>query len=390
MNNSETVIRGIHYQKKKPIEVFIDKGKIKQINEISGLNKPEAVITPGLIDLQVNGFMGKDFNKNALHNNEWKEVIHELAKVGVTTFYPTIITNSVQHLETIFEENVTQLSSDNINADLIGGFHLEGPYISREDGPRGAHFKEYVKHPDWNEFSRIQERAQGMIKVVTLSPEWDDSRDFVEKASSSGVKVTIGHTAASTNQIHEAVRAGAVLSTHLGNGAHLSLPRHPNYIWDQLAEDSLWASVISDGNHLPANVLKVINKVKHEKMILISDSVALAGMEPGNYRQAVGGEVTLTKNGRLHLKDHYNLLAGSAQYLLQGVQNLVKYQISHFEEAINKASIYPAKLMDLPQKNGLEVGAPADIILLQTDTPEFEVLETYKNGECIYKKGSER
>src|SRR5699024_1114978 len=351
-------------------------------------NKPEAVITPGLIDLQVNGFMGKDFNKNALHNNEWKEVIHELAKVGVTTFYPTIITNSVQHLETIFEENVTQLSSDNINADLIGGFHLEGPYISREDGPRGAQFKEYVKHPDWNEFSRIQERAQGMIKVVTLSPEWDDSRDFVEKASSSGVKVTIGHTAASTNQIHEAVRAGAVLSTHLGNGAHLSLPRHPNYIWDQLAEDSLWASVISDGNHLPANVLKVINKVKHEKMILISDSVALAGMEPGNYRQAVGGEVTLTKNGRLHLKDHYNLLAGSAQYLLQGVQNLVKYQISHFEEAINKASIYPAKLMDLPQKNGLEVGAPADIILLQTDTPEFEVLETYKNGECIYKKGS--
>jgi len=390
MNNSETVIRGIHYQKKKPIEVFIDKGKIKQINEISGLNKPEAVITPGLIDLQVNGFMGKDFNKNALHNNEWKEVIHELAKVGVTTFYPTIITNSVQHLETIFEENVKQLSSDNINADLIGGFHLEGPYISREDGPRGAHFKEYVKHPDWNEFSRIQERAQGMIKIVTLSPEWDDSRDFVEKASSSGVKVTIGHTAASTNQIHEAVRAGAVLSTHLGNGAHLSLPRHPNYIWDQLAEDSLWASVISDGNHLPANVLKVINKVKHEKMILISDSVALAGMEPGNYRQAVGGEVTLTKNGRLHLKDHYNLLGGSAQYLLQGVKNLVKYQISHFEEAINKASIYPAKIMDLPQKNGLEVGAPADIILLRTDTPEFEVLETYKNGECIYKKGSER
>src|SRR5699024_450280 len=202
MNNSETVIRGIHYQKKKPIEVFIDKGKIKQINEISGLNKPEAVITPGLIDLQVNGFMGKDFNKNALHNNEWKEVIHELVKVGVTTFYPTIITNSVQHLESIFEENVKQLSSDNINADLIGGFHLEGPYISMEDGPRGAHFKEYVKHPDWNEFSRIQEKAQGMIKIVTLSPEWDDSKDFVEKASSSGVKAAIGHTAASTNQIY--------------------------------------------------------------------------------------------------------------------------------------------------------------------------------------------
>src|SRR5690606_37205035 len=106
--------------------------------------------------------------------------------------------------------------------------------------------------------------------------------------------------------------AGARLSTHLGNGMHGTIKRHPNYLWSQLAEEQLSASIIADGFHLPAEVIKVFKKVKGEKLLLVSDSVALAGMRPGAYEAAIGGEVTLTAEGNLHLSDNPNTLAGSA------------------------------------------------------------------------------
>src|SRR5699024_3524867 len=218
------------------------------------------------------------------------------------------------------------------------------------------------------------------IKMITLSPEWDDSISFIEKATKSGVKVFIGHTKANSSQIHEAVKAGAVLSTHLGNGANLTLPRHPNYIWDQLAEDSLWTSVISDGHHLPSNVLRVFQKVKLDKLILVSDSVALTGKPPGEYLTSIGGEVTLTPSGRLHLKNNPNLLAGSSQSLLQGIQRCINQGITSKAEAIKKASIYPAALMDLFVKEGLPNNALADIITINTEGDEWKIEKLFKKG----------
>lgn len=383
---SQLEVQGIHYATGKLTKFIIENGYIKDIIEIEENIANRPLVAPGLVDLQINGYKGTDFNKEPLTSEQWEAVVYDLAQAGVTTFYPTIITNSIDTLAYIFKENVEQLSKGDLYSTFIGGFHLEGPYISKEDGPRGAHFKEYVKHPEWDEFSRLQDIAKGLIKLITLSPEWEQSQAFIQKATNSGVKVAIGHTAATTAQIRSAVEAGAVLSTHLGNGAHLFMPRHPNYLWDQLAEEGLWSSVISDGHHLPVNVLKVIEKVKKEKMILISDSVSLAGMKPGHYKQAIGGEVTLTTDGRLHLKENEDLLAGSAQNLLQGIENLVNNHITDLKEAINKASIYPAKLMGLPQQQGLEIGAPADMILIEKNNCNLEIVKTYKRGQCIYRK----
>lgn len=389
IGNDTHVIKGIHYHTNKPIEVSVVNGQIKTIKDIPLEEDIEFIIAPGLVDLQINGFTGIDFNMNPLNSLEWKKVIQNLSSVGVTTFYPTMITNSKDQLSFLFQETMKQLLSGNIKKSLIGGFHLEGPYISKEDGPRGAHSKDFVRKPDWEEFCQLQEKAQGNIKIITLSPEWPESISFIEKAAKSGVKVAIGHTAANAKQVQAAVEAGAELSTHLGNGAHLSLPRHPNYLWDQLAEESLWSSVISDGNHLPKNVLKVIDQVKKEQMILISDSVALAGMEAGDYKTPIGGEVTLTDYGRLHLKNNFNLLAGSSQYLLQGVKKLVDDNISNLGESINKASVYPSKLMGLPQMYGLLPGAPADLILFKKGNLNWDIVQTYKDGNIIYQKGSE-
>jgi len=381
-----TSIKGLDYQANRPIELIIRNGIIQEIKYIDNNATMNQIIAPGLIDIQINGYKGYDFNKKALTKVEWESVCMHLLQVGVTTIYPTVITHSIDDLSAIFAENIAILDDVSLK-HMIGGFHLEGPYISCLDGPRGAHSINHIKSPDWKEFCMLQEKANGKIKIITLSPEWDGATDFIKKAKESGVIVAIGHTAATTEQIIDAVNAGAILSTHLGNGAHVSLPRHPNYIWDQLADDGLWASVISDGHHLPENVLHVFNKVKQEKMILVSDSVSLAGMEPGEYTTPVGGEVILTENGRLHLKEEPSLLAGSAQNLLQGVENLVDNKLTGRFEALNKASVYPATLMGLPQKTGLHVGSPADIILLEQQQSTLHVVETYKNG--IKKYGEE-
>ncbi len=145
-------------------------------------------------------------------------------------------------------------------ARAVPALHLEGPYISPEDGPRGAHPRRHVRPPDWDELCRFQEASGGRIRLVTLaSPEHDGALAFIEKAAASGVVVALGHTAASGQRIRDAVKAGARLSTHLGNGCSATLPRHENPIWEQLAEDGLWASVICDGWHLTPAAMSAVS-----------------------------------------------------------------------------------------------------------------------------------
>ena len=144
----------------------------------------------------------------------------------------------------------------------IDGFHVEGPHIGIEDGPRGAHPKRWVRKPDFDEFRRWQDATEGRIRIVTLSPEWPEAPRYIERIVAEGVVASIGHTAASAEQIADAVSAGASLSTHLGNGAHAVMRRHPNYIWDQLAEDRLMADFIVDGIHMGAQFLKAALRAK--------------------------------------------------------------------------------------------------------------------------------
>lgn len=369
-------LNALHYKTGEAISISVDRQKITAIQSYHTQDKPERLLAPGFVDLQVNGYKGYDFNKPRMVSEDWHSVIAEFYKVGVTTFFPTLITNSENNLRQLFHDHSKILEGNK----SIGGFHLEGPYISPMDGPRGAHKSDEVRKPDWDEFCRLQEAARGLIRLVTLSPEYEETPGFIEKAVRAGVKIAIGHTSARSDQIKAAVEAGATLCTHLGNGSHTMLPRHPNYIWDQLAEDCLWATVIADGHHLPDNVLRVFNKVKRDKMILVSDSVALAGLPPGNYQAEVGGAVTLTQAGLLHLQGKEHTLAGSAQNILEGIRHIVNIGICSLAEAIDKASILPAMVMGLDNYKGLEVGAPADFLLLNCSGSEITVEKTFKNG----------
>src|SRR5262249_48229077 len=120
------------------------------------------------------------------------------------------------------------------------------------------------------EFQRWQEAAEGLIRLVTLAPERQGALEFIEKLAEAGIVAALGHTGADPETIRDAVQAGATLSTHLGNGAHNMLRRHPNYLWEQLAEDRLMASIIADGHHLPASVVKCMARVKGaDRLILV-------------------------------------------------------------------------------------------------------------------------
>jgi N-acetylglucosamine-6-phosphate deacetylase len=381
--NETKIVSGLHYKTGEPIQVHMTDGVIDRVEPLMNRTMEHAGdlhwIGPGFVDLQINGYSGIDFNHPSITWEDVQAVTRKLWIEGTTVYYPTVITNTDENIEHIVRVISQACSQDRLTANSIAGIHLEGPFISPDDGPRGAHGKAFVKAPDWELFERWQEAANGLIRIVTLSPEWDASPEFIANCVRNGVKVSIGHTAASPEQIRRAVQAGATMSTHLGNGSHLSLPRHHNYIWEQLAQDQLYACMIADGFHLPTAVMKVFMKAKAERLFLVSDAVYLSGLTPGRYNTHIGGEVVLTKEGNLHLANEPAILAGSAQLLKAGIVHLVKAGLCNLATAWEMASVKPAAFMDLTV--GLAKGTPADLITFSWDQCHNLILrDVYKQG----------
>lgn len=382
-------LEGRHYLTGEPVRITVKEGRIEAISPLAPAQaadrpQPLAWLGPGLVDLQLNGHAGIDFNTPSLTVAAVHEVTRRLWSEGTTTYYPTVITNAPDVIEALVAVIAAARRSDPLTRLSIPGIHLEGPFISPEDGPRGAHDRAHVKAPDWTLLERWQRAAEGLIRIVTLSPEWAEAPAFIERCVGAGITVSIGHTAASTEQIRRAVDAGATMSTHLGNGAHPTLPRHPNYLWEQLAEDRLAACVIADGFHLPESVLRVVRKVKAERAFLVSDAVYLSGMPPGAYDTHIGGRVVLTAEGRLYLAARPELLAGSAQMLRHGLAQLVRAGVCPLAEAWEMASVQPAAYMGLEAGRGLVPGAPADLLAMRPELGgALTVCNVAKAGQLI-------
>ncbi|MCL2742660.1 MAG: N-acetylglucosamine-6-phosphate deacetylase [Planctomycetaceae bacterium] len=297
----------------------------------------------GLIDLQVNGFGGVDFNDVLLSKADVETACKLLADEDVAGFLPTLITNSFENIEALA---AVILSADDSCGAKILGLHLEGPFISPQDGARGAHPPEFIRPPSIDFVKQLQDKTDGKIRIVTFSPEWDNAAIFTEQLRLLGIHPAIGHTSATQEQIEEVVDAGADLSTHLGNGIQPMLPRHPNPIWSQLADDRLAVSLIGDGFHLPREVFQTVLKVKGKKAFLVSDSTKFAGMKPGKYQTHIGGDVILTEQGQLHLEHDNRLLAGSAMSLKQIVQTLVMNGWLSYTDALEMASVRPLEFLN--------------------------------------------
>lgn len=376
-------IEAIHYKSKIPIEINIKSGLIAEVRE-SASAKTSHFIATGLVDLQINGFKGIDFNAGELSGEEIYEITESLWQQGVTSYFPTLITNSDETIISEIKGIINARNSNKLICDSIGGIHLEGPFLSKENGPRGAHPIAYIKAPDWELFCRWQEAAEGLIKIITLSPEWPEAPEFIRKCVASDVIVSIGHTAASPQQIREAVQAGATMSTHLGNATHLTLPRHENYVFEQLANESLFSTLIADGNHLPEAILKVFLRAKSNKSALVSDATKFAGLPPGLYESHIGGSIELNNAGRLFMRDNPAMLAGSAQSLLQCVEHLMNSRITSLESAIDLAALKPVELLNAAHSYGIKAGAKADLIIFERTDSGLKIIKTIKSGEVVY------
>ena len=296
---------------------------------------------PGFVDLQVNGFAGVDFGDRALTSEGVLHAVAAIERTGVTRFLPTLITSSLEAFS-VCAKTIVRVANP-----AIAGIHMEGPYISPEDGFRGAHPRSFVRAAEVDDFRRRQDAARGRIRLVTLAPEAPGALRLIEHLVTSGVRVAIGHTAATGVQITEAVKAGATLSTHLGNGCASVLPRHPNPIWEQMGEDRLLASFIVDGHHLPPATLKSMVRAKTlMRSILVTDAMAAAGMPPGRYTLG-GQEVELSAAGRVAAPGASNL-AGSALRLDVAIGNTARFCGLSLEEVAPMASTRPAEYLGIP------------------------------------------
>lgn len=377
-------VRGRQYDDGKPVAVTIGEGVITDITPVSG-DASDPWLAPGFVDLQVNGYGGQEFNDFELNTDKVIRVSLAMDADGVTSYLPTTTTHSFEMLSHAMKTLAAACEESREVARRVPGFHVEGPYISKQDGPRGAHPLEHCRPPDWDEFQRLQEAAGGRIRILTLSPEYDSAPAFIANAVASGVLIAIGHTAADSDQIRAAVDAGATMSTHLGNGAHGQMRRHPNYIWDQLAEDRLVASLIVDGHHLPPAVVKSFVRGKApRRCVLVSDLVGMAGMPPGQYTNTSIGNIEILEGGKIVVAGQQQYLAGAGLPITYGVANIMRYTDCDLRTAIEMASIRPAELIGQTPVQ-LAIGSRADLVTFDLpDAGPAKVRQTINRGEVVF------
>jgi N-acetylglucosamine-6-phosphate deacetylase len=328
-------------------------------------------LSAGLIDLQVNGYQGDDLNADDLTVDTVQSLARRMLAHGVTTFLPTLITASEEKIVHNLRIIAAARQADSLLARMIPYVHIEGPHIAAEDGPRGAHPREHVRPPDIAEFMRWQAASGNLVGMVTLSPQYASSSEYIHALSARGVHIALGHTAASEDQIHVAAACGARLSTHLGNGVANVLPRHPNLIWAQLADDRLTASFIADGHHLSADTLTAMLRAKTvARAILVSDLVVLAGLPPGQYVTPVGGRVDLHADGRLNVAGS-SYLAGATTKLKDAIAYVATNTGFSLGEAIRMATANPGRFAGTG--GALRVGEAADLVRFRWE-PGFSTL----------------
>jgi N-acetylglucosamine-6-phosphate deacetylase len=293
-----------------------------------------------LFDLQVNGFGGIDFNAPDLTVARATEALERMRGTGVTRCLPTLITSSFDR----YAASARVLAR--VSHPAFAGIHMEGPYVSPEDGARGAHPRADVVPASVDDFRRRQHAAGGRIVLVTLAPEVPGAMPLIEHLVAADVRVAIGHSAATPQQIGDAIGAGATLATHLGNGCPQMLPRHPNVIWELLGADALFASVIVDGHHLPPATVKAMIRAKGpSRTILVTDAVAAAASPPGRY--TVGGvDCELGEDGRVSLPGT-PYLAGSSLTLDRAIANTVRFTGLSIDAVVPMASTIPATYMGM-------------------------------------------
>jgi N-acetylglucosamine-6-phosphate deacetylase len=390
----DTEVIGREVGSGSPVRLVVEGGRVAVLErptEAPGESSAasDVWVSAGWLDIQVNGFGGFDPNDVGAGAEATAGTVRALWPYGVTGTLITICTQAEAHITAAVRAVVDACDADPLVAASVLGIHVEGPHIATEDGPRGAHPLTWVRPPDVAEFRRWQEAARGRIRMVTLSPEYPEAAAYTRALVDDGVVVAVGHTAADSSQIRAMVDAGATCSTHLGNGAHAMIRRHPNYVWDQLAEDRLSAGFIFDGHHLPPSVMRTVLRAKGvDRAYLVSDAVAVAGLAPGRYTWAGGIEVELRDDGRLELAGT-PLLAGAVTAIPTCVGNAVRYAGVTLGDAVRMVTATPSRVLGIGLGAGHErlmTGMAANLTLFRMSSGgDVEVVATVVAGEVVHR-----
>ena len=336
----------------KLTDITIENGTITAIAPASAQTAGEDCtglsVIPGLVDMHSHGCVGKD-----TMDGEFEEMCAFLAKNGTTSWLPTTMTQSYEAIKKVTEGNT------DVPGTRILGFHLEGPYIHEKK--KGAQNGKFIRNPDLAEFKSLK----GM-RVVTIAPELEGSMEFIKEC---GALVCIGHTDADYDTCIKAIEAGANCLTHTFNAMPGIQHRNPGPIPAALAKN-IYVQAITDGLHLhPAIVMMLYKMFGPERMVIISDSMRATGLGDGMYE--FGGQDIEVKDGVARTMD--GAIAGSTSTLWRCVKQAASFGIP-FADAVRMATKTPADMIGADKKGRIEVGADADLILLDKDCEIAKVM----------------
>ena len=325
----------------------------------------EHTSTEGLIDLQVNGFDGIDFNDEDVTADGIDHALLSMLSTGVTTCLPTIITASVEQLHDRLKALDHAIAKSQYGALMVPGYHLEGPFLNPSDGYAGCHPAKHMIAPSIEVIESLEKNLSRPILYLTLAPELAGAGSLISWASNQHKIVGIGHSAITGSELDAAIDNGVQVSTHLGNGMPASLPKFDNSMLLQLSDDRIMSTFIADGVHIPKQVLKSFVRAKGvNRSILVTDAISAANNSPGDY--AFAGITTEMDEIGVVTMPGSSKLAGSSLRMDQAIRNIVDWYIATFQEGVLMASNNPKSLL-LPALNGNNINQNFGKVLWQED-----------------------
>lgn len=356
-------IQGRHYVTGEWIEIQCNDGIITSTRSCErSSNAPDRWVAPALVDLQVNGYGGIDFQQDNLTVSELLSAARALRDAGCTRWLLTFITDDWRKLLARLR-HLKQLRDASLELrHAIAGWHVEGPFLSAEPGFCGAHDPSLMRDPSVDDIRELRDATGTDPLLITLAPERNGAIEAIALATTLGIKVSLGHTNASSHVLSEAISRGAGGFTHLGNGCPRELDRHDNILWRVLDQSDLMVSIIPDGIHVSPALFRLIHRLKASDAIFYTaDAMSAAGAGPGLYRIGrleveVGTDQIVRQPGKTNF-------AGSALRPVDGVWRAASMLGVPWQETWRRFSETPAQFIGLG--SGLEVGQPADLCLLE-------------------------
>lgn len=331
-------------------------------------------VIPGLTDLHFHGCVGEDFS-DATPDGLQKMADYELSR-GVTQICPAGMTLGEDQLTRICQNAAAHRAKNPGGAELVG-LHLEGPFLCK--AKKGAQNEAFLHDPDPAMLHRLQQAAQGMVKLVTLAAEQPGALEFIRSAREDGITVSLGHTTADYDTACAAYEAGARQATHLFNAMPPFTHRAPGVVGAAFDHPQVKVELISDGVHIHPSVVRAVFQLFGAgRVILISDSLRATGMPDGRY--PFGGQEIEVHGNRATMADDPNTLAGSVSDLMACMRSAVSFGIS-LHDAVRAAAVNPAQVLGIFDRLGsLDVGKTANLAILDQD---LNLKDVFFRGQLV-------